>query len=255
MTAQLTGAGARSAWRLRFDWGPTGALAVGDGADVVVVVDVLSFTTAVSVAVDGGMAVLPYPSRDGDAAEHARRRGAALAVPRSAASPGDLTLSPASLRDAVGVHRVVLPSPNGSTIAHALAHRAGAVVAGSLRNAGAVARWIAAQVRDEDAVVAVVAAGERWPDGSLRPAVEDLWGAGAVLAALSGAPGARPTPEACAAVGAYREVAGDVPAALRACVSGVELAGSGWSDDVALAAEVGAGRSVPILRDGAFVAA
>jgi len=32
--------------------------------------------------------------------------------------------------------------------------------------------------------VMVVAAGERWPNGSLRPAAEDLWGAGAVLHTL-----------------------------------------------------------------------
>ena len=42
----------------------------------------------------------------------------------------------------------------------------------------AVARWLQAR----GGTVAVVAAGERWPDGSLRPAAEDLWGAGAVLA-------------------------------------------------------------------------
>ena len=58
------------------------------------------------------------------------------------------------------------------------------MVGASLRNAAAVASWIAREHDADDTVVAVVAAGERWPDGTLRPAVEDLWGAGAVLAAL-----------------------------------------------------------------------
>ena len=34
--------------RVRFDWGPTGAAAIAAGADVAVVVDVLSFTTTLS---------------------------------------------------------------------------------------------------------------------------------------------------------------------------------------------------------------
>ena len=48
------------------------------------------------------------------------------------------------------------------------------MIAGGLRNAAAVA---AAAARAGD-VVGVIAAGERWPDGSLRPAIEDLLGAG-----------------------------------------------------------------------------
>jgi 2-phosphosulfolactate phosphatase len=121
------------------------------------------------------------------------------------------------------------------------------VLAGCLRNASAVAR--AAREAGEDGPVAVVAAGERRPDGSLRPAVEDLLGAGAVLHALAG----RPSPEARAAVAAFRQR--DLPGDLLACASGRELAALGRVAEVRLAAEHDVSRVVPVLRDGAFTAA
>ena len=53
----------QTAYRRRFDWGPTGAGAIvadaGPG-DVAVVVDVLSFTTTLSVAIEQGITVYPY---------------------------------------------------------------------------------------------------------------------------------------------------------------------------------------------------
>ena len=89
-----------------------------------------------------------------------------------------------------GVDRVVLPSPNGSVDRLRPRRQPAATVVGAcLRNRTAVARWLLAR----GGTVAVVAAGERWPDGSLRPCAEDLWGAGAVLALL---PDADLSPEA-----------------------------------------------------------
>lgn len=50
---------------VRFEWGPTGAARVDPGSGTSVIVDVLSFTTAVSVAVDmDGSRVVPV-LRDG----------------------------------------------------------------------------------------------------------------------------------------------------------------------------------------------
>ncbi|MBE7162236.1 MAG: 2-phosphosulfolactate phosphatase, partial [Williamsia herbipolensis] len=148
---------------IRFDWGLPGALAVADGAAVVVVVDVLSFTTTVSVAADLGIEVFPYGFRDASAATFAADRQAVLAVGRSEAGSVGVSLSPLSVRAAaddgtlVDGGRLVLPSPNGSTIARALVEGGSTVVAGCLRNAAAVARWAAREAAG--APIAVVAAG------------------------------------------------------------------------------------------------
>lgn len=247
--------------RIRLEWGATGAreltaYAVGQGDVVAVVVDVLSFTTCVSVALDAGTAVHPYRWNDASAEAFAAERGAVLALPRQQAGPGDVSLSPASLRAASGIGEVVLPSPNGSTVSALLEGAGATVVAASLRNASAVGDWLAATA--EAAAVVVVPAGERWPDGSLRPAVEDLWGAGAVVDAVASAmrePTRLCSPEAEVARVAFRHVAAGLEAALAACASGRELIEKGYPQDLSIAAELGSSDAVPVLRDGVFVRA
>ncbi|WP_426243231.1 2-phosphosulfolactate phosphatase [Nocardioides sp. LHG3406-4] len=240
--------------RVRLEWGPVGALAVAGGADIAVVVDVLSFTTTLTVAVERGIAVHPYPWQDGGAEAYAAQRRATLAVGRfEAAGRADrITLSPASLEQVTGVERLVLPSPNGSTIAFLLAESGARVAGACLRNAPAVAAWVRPYV-DDGARVAVVPAGERWPDGSLRPAVEDLWGAGAVLAALD--QDDILSPEARVAAAAFRAVEQVLSSELAGCASGAELAGAGFAEDVRFAGEYAVSPVVPVLEGDAFVAA
>ncbi len=235
--------------QVRLEWGPTGGAAVAAGADWAVVVDVLSFTTTLCVAVERGITVHPYRWKDERAAAHAASLGAELAVGRFEAleaGSGGVSLSPAALGRAEGVDRIVLPSPNGSTISLVLAGVGARVVGASLRNATAVARWLAPQVA-EGAVLAVVAAGERWPDGTLRPAVEDLWGAGAVLDALVDLGVTGLSPEAEVACDAFRAVRPRLAERLLACAGGQELAAVGFADDVAVAAELDVSRVVPVL--------
>ncbi len=139
---------------------------------------------------------------------------------------------------------VVLPSPNGSTCAAVAAETGATVVAASLRNAAAVGQWAAAQQN----TVSVIACGEQWPDGSLRPALEDLLGAGAVLSRL---PGSR-SPDARAAVAAWLDASVGIKATLLECPSGRELLERGCEDDVQYAAHVDVSEVVLVLRDGAF---
>ncbi|SDU62521.1 2-phosphosulfolactate phosphatase [Jiangella alkaliphila] len=245
------GAWDQDGYGVRVDWGPAGARRLAPHVACLVVVDVLSFTTAVSVATDAGTTVYPYAWRDETAAAYADAVGAQLAVGRGAASArSPWSLSPAALRAAPVTPRLVLPSPNGSAIAAAASgDPAVAVVAGCLRNAAAVGRWLTASgYGTADRPVAVVPAGERWPDGSLRPALEDLLGAGAIVEALNAA---HLSPEAVAARAAA-DAAPDLAATLRDCASGRELIAYGFPDDVDIAAERDASDVVPVLAGGGF---
>ncbi|WP_433295014.1 2-phosphosulfolactate phosphatase [Actinoplanes sp. CA-030573] len=248
-------------YRVRFDWGPAGADAVSPDAAYVAVVDVLSFTTTLTVAIEQGLHVLPYRWRDDSAVDVARRNGAMLAVLRKEAGPGQVTLSPESILHAnlraEGIDRLVLPSPNGSAIAVRLADAGVTVIGVSLRNAAAAAAWV--RQRAGDRPVGVVASGERWPDGSLRPAIEDLLGAGAFLDGLAegrgwgaGVPDGF-SPEAMTALWAYRGVSDGLADALRESVSGRELRGFGFAGDVEVASAAGASKVVPVLLDGWFI--
>jgi len=240
-------------YAVRAEHGLRGALEVAGGVSTAVVVDTLSFTTCVSVALERGIAVRPFRWRDERAGAEAAARGALLAVPRQNAAPDQVSLSPVSLARVVGVDKVVLPSPNGSTICAELAATGVAVVAGCMRNVGAVARWVAGR----GGPVAFVAAGERWSDtDELRPAFEDIVTVGALVDALLSLDLTRSvSPEAELARAAYLGVRDRIPEVLRDCASGRELVERGYAADVAMAAALDASEQVPILTDGWFVEA
>jgi len=212
-------------------------------------VDVLSFTTTLTVAVERGIAVLPFRWKDERAAAYAVEHDATLAVGRLEARTSDtgaVSLSPADLAGVTGVDRLVLPSPNGSSIAFAAINSGVPVVAGCLRNAAAVSKYLDGFER-----VALVPAGEQWGDGSLRPAYEDLVGAGAIIDRLAGRdPGLALTPEAEVAALAFRALR-----PLELCPSGAELVERGFAADVRLASEIDASDVVPALVEGRFVPA
>ncbi len=142
----------------------------------------------------------------------------------------------------------MLPSPNGSAISAAASEGSTVVVAGSLRNAYAVARF----ARRAGSVISVIAAGERWPDGSLDLALEDLIGAGAIIDGLRRR---RRSPEAAAASAVYRQARQQgLRKVLRECVSGREQRNRQYGEELEWAAALNVSELVPVLRDGAFQA-
>jgi 2-phosphosulfolactate phosphatase len=232
---------------VRCEWGMAGLIQLAP-AEVVVIVDVLSFSTSVDIAVGRGAVVLPYPWNDDSAKEYAREHSAQIAVRRG---ENGFSLGPSSLLNVPAGLRLVLPSQNGSSLAFEAKAIAPIVIAGCLRNASAIATWVnQAWVNRSKRKIMVIACGERWPDGSLRPAIEDLIGAGAIIKQLAG----RQSPESQTAVAAFDGIAGSMSGCLMQCASGRELVERGYVQDVELAAELDASQIVPILTSDAFIA-
>jgi 2-phosphosulfolactate phosphatase len=231
-----------------FEWGAAGAQALAATCSAIVVVDVLSFTTTVAVAAGLGTEVIPC----GDLATGRRLAGdtgAQLAVRRHETDEEHpWSLSPASVAAAPRVARLVVESPNGAAISAAVAQKGVPVVAACLRNISAVVGWLVVRGYGEPSKpIAVVAAGERWADGSLRPAIEDLFGGGLVLAGLADA-GVVLSPEASVAVRSVRGLPPPQLAALvRASTSGTELRVGGYEADVEIAIEIDADDVVPVM--------
>lgn len=241
----VTGDGfaAQAAHEVRFEWGFNGVTEVANAGGVSIIVDVLSFTTCVDIACARGARVYPYRYRDGSADAFARAKSARLATDRSDA--GGPSLSPRSLLELAPGESLVLASPNGSTLA--LACTAPVVLAGCLRNAAAVAAYAARF----PGPVSVVAAGEHWADASLRPCIEDLLGAGAIIHHLD-RPG---SPEAELAAASFTAARPHLGAWMTGCASSIELIERGYSFDVQLAAELNSSLCVPRLLRQAFVRA
>jgi 2-phosphosulfolactate phosphatase len=231
----------------RFEWGAQGAREAGRDARVIVVVDVLRFTSTVDAAVTRGAMVYPHRWRDYSAAQFAKKMGAVLAVRREEATPDrPFSLSPISMDSARPGTRIVLPSPNGAEVSIVASEHGTDCLAGCLRNASAVA----AAALAIGPPIAVIAAGERWKTTEgLRPCFEDLVGAGAILQALGSL---KFSPEASLAAAAFSSSSRDLERLLLECSSGRELIERGFSDDVVWCAKLDVSDTVPRFVDGAF---
>lgn len=230
----------QSIFDVRFEWGGQGLTNIAT-ADCIIIVDVLSFSTCVDIAVGNAAVVYPCRYRDETAESFAHTRNAVLASRKRTAE--GYSLSPSSLLRIPAGTALVLPSPNGSTLS--LQAQAPYVLTACLRNYTAVAAFAARHASS----VNVVAAGERWGEGSIRFALEDMLGAGAVISVL---PGSR-SPEAQAAACMFTSQYTSLAHTVRQCSSGRELTERGFPGDVALAVQADCSTAVPLLRDDAFI--
>jgi 2-phosphosulfolactate phosphatase len=231
----------QSEYEIRMEWGLEGVRLLAPICDAVVIIDVISFTTSVDLALDRALQVFPCCWKDESALVFAASKGAIAAV-GSRSDPQSYSLAPSSMLRLPKGARVVLPSPNGATLS--LATGSTPTFCACLRNAPAVAGAASAL----GPRIGVIAAGERWPDGSLRPALEDQLGAGALIHHLPGLH----SPEAQAAEAVFLRFREDLLAALLGCSSGKEAAARGSRLDVELAAQWDSSQAAPRLLDGAY---
>ncbi len=229
---------------VRCEWGEQGVRQLAPISDAVIIVDVLSFSTCIDIATARGASVYPWLWKDARAQAFANQINAELAGQREVQT--GYSLSPASLLGIPAGTRLVLPSPNGATLS--LATGAAPTLAGCLRNCQSVA----AAALQLGIRLAVIPAGERWADGSLRPALEDWLGAGALIQQLS-LPAHQLAPEARLALAAFQSAQHDLHAMLRQCSSGKELLEPGFARDVELAAQWNVSDSAPHLQEQAFL--
>jgi len=197
---------------VRMEWGTAGLSRLAP-ADVIVVVDVLRFSSVVSERTAAGeeLALADLAPRS--------LNGAAVAA-LAADQEHEPVVLIGSLRNASAVADAIVEVQN----------RRGARTA-----------------------VAVIAAGEltsRAADAQVRFAVEDQLGAGAIIDALSARGLDHTSPEAAAAGEAYRALGGAVRHLLGASGSGRELAERDERAVTAAAASVDADRVAPRLLDG-----
>ncbi|WP_435742848.1 2-phosphosulfolactate phosphatase [Microbacterium sp. PMB16] len=216
----------QSTYQVRLDWGIAGLARLAP-ADIVVVVDVLRFSSTLADAVAAGSEI-----ELADAVEWSSNGAAVVSAASASAVAANIETT---------------------------------VFVGGIRNASAVARAVQTvqEQRQARTSVAIIAAGEVDPAGGLRFAVEDQLGAGAIIAALTDLGIDHTAPDAAVAAegfralrralrhllsasGSARELEIGVPSTARMAASGVVPAST--TDAAALDAV----DAVPVLRDGRF---
>ncbi|MEV4317805.1 2-phosphosulfolactate phosphatase [Actinocrispum sp. NPDC049592] len=220
---------------VRLEWGLDGVRALAPHCTVLIIVDVLSFSTSVDLIVgQGGRATLANWNGD----DYGPRR-------------------PSALKSVQAGSEVLMRSPNGGNLCEQAAITT-QVMAGCLRNANAVADR-AIDLADRGPV-GVIAAGEQWgvnlnergEPGKLRMAIEDYLGAGALVSALLAEGYSPASPEAALAATTFRTAEPYLGELLGGCGSGLELGEKGLAEDIALAGQVNVSKAAPHLVNGVF---
>ncbi|WP_369787919.1 2-phosphosulfolactate phosphatase [Rouxiella sp. WC2420] len=235
----------QTAYDIRLEWGLAAVENLAADVACVVIIDVMSFSSCVSIAADRGALLFPYPWKDSSAIEYAREKQAEAANFDRRFSGKGFSLSPHSLLKLEAGKRLVLPSPNGSAITFKAKAGNASIFCASLRNLQATA-----QACQAFSNILLVPCGEKWADGTLRPALEDLYAAGGLAAQLQALSAEKAlSPEAQAAAAVYR---GTPANQLRECASAQELIERGFAADVELCLENDVSPLACQLIDDAF---
>ncbi|MGV2940256.1 2-phosphosulfolactate phosphatase [Mesobacillus sp. LC4] len=240
-------------FKVKMEWGRRGAREAAERGDIIIIVDVLSFSSTVVAALNAGAVIFPYPpNRDGK--KYASSIGAQYILGRAeAARTGNPTLSPVTFNEEHLNERFVLTSLNGAYCSW-IAAKVPALLIGSLLNASAAAVLAGKLQQETGADITIVSCGEMWNDArededGLRPSVEDYLGAGAILSGLGGSK----SPEAEVCAGAFMVSVNRLKELVWDSGSGRELRERGYEDDVKYCCQLNVTGTVPIMKDGRFI--
>ncbi len=237
----------QSPYQCRMDWGEKGTIEASNRGDIIVIVDVLSFSTTITGAVHHGAIVYPFP-KVGDIEEFGKLVDAEVCLGRVESQTAGLpSLSATSFNESHKDKRYVLSSRNGATCAKASKQDA-YILIGSLLNISSIANIVNKIQKETNINITVIACGERWRSTNdesreLRPSIEDYLGAGAILEKLEGTK----SPEAKVCIGAFQNAKPNLSELINDSSSGRELINMGYPEDVKFSCQVDLYKDVPIL--------
>ncbi|ANX13522.1 2-phosphosulfolactate phosphatase [Fictibacillus arsenicus] len=245
----------QSPYEIKLEWGIRGAREAAKREEILIIVDVLSFSSTVIAALENEAVIYPFPPPINEKAKkYADQLGAELVVGRAEAiETGKHSLSPNSFTADDCGKSYVLCSLNGAACVE-VAKKVPALLLGSLRNAQAVAEAALEMKKKIGKPITIIACGERWEKASadeneLRPAIEDYLGAGAIISSLNGSL----SPEVFVCKQAYQGSKHELSNLIRKCGSGRELAERGFAKDVDFCLQLNSSTIVPALSGNKFI--
>lgn len=238
----------QSPFQCRMDWGVRGVKEASDRGDIIVVVDVLSFSSAITNAVHSGVIIYPFP-RTGDINDYGKLVEAEVCIlERSRARELGLpSLSATSFNESHKGKRYIVSSINGATCVKA-ANKNNLVFVGCFLNISAVANVVNKIQKEKNLNITVIASGERWNSingepKELRPSIEDYLGAGAILELIDGTK----SPEAKVCISAYQNSKSELSDLIADSSSGRELKAMEFPEDVEFCSRIDIFEEVPVL--------
>lgn len=226
-------------YNIKCEWGLEGLDALLDLSDVIIIIDILSFSTCVDIITSNKSPVFPYLYKDESALNFAKENNLILAEKRN---KDKISLSPYSLINIPKNSKILLPSPNGSTLSFYTnkAKKKLSVICSCLRNFRACAE-LAQEIGKN---ITIIPAGEKWNNNTTRFAIEDFLGAGAIISEIKSN---SLSPESFLALNSFNSVKNDIYQIIKKSASGKELIEKGFEEDVKIACELNASNNTPIL--------
>jgi 2-phosphosulfolactate phosphatase len=238
-------------YRVRVSWDQHGARDAAKAGHIVVVIDCIDFSSAVTTATAVGAVI--YPSEDDEKAKKkAAEIGGVAAVPRQdVPNKGKYSISCHTLLTAPAGEKIVLPSPNGSfdTIK---GRKAPCLLIGSLLNARAVAETVKELLATTTMDCTIVPCGERWPTKEeFRVDFEDELTASAILNFIGIEDYFSPEATICAAN--WKVIGDRYEELLLECGSARKVRNQGFQDDLEWLAQLNKYDVVPELCGDHFI--